>query len=255
MAARAVLARILWEQGFPNQAMAVAQRSIEDAQALDHALSLCIALAVGMCPVALAIGDVDQSERAVAMLLDYSTRNALTYWHGWGQAFKGVLLNNRGNATGLQVLASALGEELPGDSPARRHVAFLGEFAEALGRAGQFAEGFAAIDEAINRCERDEGRWCFAELLRIKGELALREGAPNAGEVAGIYFLQSLDWTRRQQTLSWELRTVTSLARLRRDQRRIREARSLLGSVYARFTEGFETADLRTARAFLDELA
>jgi predicted ATPase len=70
-----------------------------------------------------------------------------------------------------------------------------------------------------------------------------------------MYFLQSLDWTRRQQTLSWELRTVTSLARLRRDQRRIREARSLLESVYARFTEGFETADLRTATALLGELA
>jgi len=154
----------------------------------------------------------------------------------------------------LQVLASALGEELPGDSPARHHVSFLGEFAEALGRVGEFAKGFAAIDEAINRCERDEGRWCFAELLRIKGELALREGAPNAGEVAEKYFLQSLDWTRRQQTLSWELRTVTSLARLRRDQRRIRESHSLLESAYARFTEGFETADLRTARALLGEL-
>jgi predicted ATPase/DNA-binding winged helix-turn-helix (wHTH) protein len=255
MAARAILARILWEQGFPDQAVVVAQRSIEDAQELDHALSLCIALAVGMCPVALAIGDMDQAERSVAMLLDYSTRNALTYWHGWGQAFKGVLLNNRRDSTGLQVLASALGEESPGDSPARHHLAFLGEFAEALGRAGEFAKGFAAIDEAINRCERDEGRWCFPELLRIKGELALREGAPNARKVAEKYFLQSLDWTRRQQTLSWELRAVTGLARLRRDQRRIREAHGLLESVYARFTEGFETADLRTARALLGELA
>jgi predicted ATPase len=90
--------------------------------------------------------------------------------------------------------------------------------------------------------------------LRIKGELALREGAPNAKKVAEKYFLQSLDWTRRQQTLSWELRAVTSLARLRRDQRRIREAHGLLESVYARFTEGFETADLRTARALLGEL-
>jgi predicted ATPase len=68
-------------------------------------------------------------------------------------------------------------------------------------------------------------------------------------------FLLSLDWARRQQTLSWELRTATSLARLRRDQHRIEEARDLLRSVYARFTEGFETVDLTTAKALLDELA
>jgi len=101
----------------------------------------------------------------------------------------------------------------------------------------------------------DNGRWCFADLLRVKGELVLREGAPNAAIAAEKFFLLSLDWARRQQTLSWELRTATSLARLRRDQHRREEARDLLRSVYARFTEGFETVDVTRAKALLDELA
>jgi len=255
MAAHAILARILWEQGFSEQALRVAQSSVQDAQAIDHALSLCISLAVGMCPVALATGDLDQSERAVAMLLDQSTRHELTFWHAWGRAFNGVLLVKRDDARALEVLGNALGEELPGTSMARRNVAFLGDFAEALGSGGEFGKGFAVIDAALERCERDEGRWCFANLLRVKGELILRQGAPNATVEAETYFLRSLDWAHRQQALSWELRTATSLARLQRDGGRLGEARDLLTSVYARFSEGFGTTDLTTAKVLLAELA
>jgi predicted ATPase len=255
MAARAILARILWEQGFSDQALRVAESSVKDAQAIDHALSLCISLAVAMCPIALATGDLEQADRAVAMLLDHSTTHTLDYWHAWGQAYRGVLLLKRGDAVGLKLLTTALHEELPAGQHARRHLTFIGEFAEALGRAGEIAKGLAEIDAALHRCELDNGRWCFADLLRVKGELVLREGAPNAAIAAEKFFLLSLDWARRQQTLSWELRTATSLARLRRDQHRREEARDLLRSVYARFTEGFETVDVTRAKALLDELA
>jgi len=80
-------------------------------------------------------------------------------------------------------------------------------------------------------------------LLRIKGELILRAGAPQAATAAEEHFLRSLGWARQQGALSWELRTSTSLARLQQDQGRIAEARSLLQPVYDRFSEGFETAD------------
>ena len=92
-------------------------------------------------------------------------------------------------------------------------------------------------------------------MLRVKGEIILQDGARNAVATAEEHFLRSIDWARRQHTLSWELRTVTSLARLRRDQRRMGEARDLLTPVYARFGEGFGTADLRTAKALMDEQA
>ena len=115
-------------------------------------------------------------------------------------------------------------------------------------------EGLSTIDEALTRSESNEERWCIAELLRIKGELSLRESAPQAATAAEEHFLRSLDWARRQGALSWELRTSTSLARLQQDQGRIAEARSLLQPVYDRFSEGFETADLKTAKALLDSL-
>jgi len=126
--------------------------------------------------------------------------------------------------------------------------------AEALGRAGQIADGLAAIEEAIVRSERSEERWATAELLRVKGELFLLQGAPGAAAAAEGQFRQALDWARRQGALSWELRTASSLARLWRDQHRVKEARALLGSVYGRFTEGFATADLREAKSLLREL-
>jgi predicted ATPase len=108
------------------------------------------------------------------------------------------------------------------------------------------------IDEALARSEHNEERWCLAELLRIKGELILLEGAAKAAIAAEDLFLQALDWAHRQGALSWELRAATSLARLRLQQDRTAEARGFLTPVYDRFTEGFETADLKAAKALLN---
>ena len=91
------------------------------------------------------------------------------------------------------------------------------------------------------------------EALRIKGEALLLSGTTNQAE-AEKHFRRSLDLARRQGALSWELRTATSLALLLRASGRQREARELLGSVYGRFTEGFETADLKAASRVLIEL-
>ena len=95
----------------------------------------------------------------------------------------------------------------------------------------------------------------MAELLRVKGELLLLQGAPGAAAAAEDHFRQALDWARRQGALSWELRAATSLARLLRDRDRIDEARDLLAPICDRFTEGFGTADLQSAKRLLDELA
>ena len=164
-----------------------------------------------------------------------------------------MLLNQAGDtAAGLRHLGGAL-EELRETKYTGHLMAFLGTFAEASGRAGQVAEGSAAIDEALARSERTEA-WGVTELLRIKGELALREGTPNAAEMAEGLFLKGLGWARDQGALSWELRTAMSLARLRRDCGRTQDVHDLLAPIYARFTEGFDTADLRAAKAFLDDL-
>jgi predicted ATPase len=102
--------------------------------------------------------------------------------------------------------------------------------------------------------DRGGERWYVAELLRFKGGLLLLQDAPDAAAAADVHFRQALDCARGQGALSWELRAATSLARLLRDQGRPADGMTLLRSVYDRFTEGFNTADLTAANAVLQDL-
>jgi predicted ATPase/DNA-binding winged helix-turn-helix (wHTH) protein len=251
---RVFLARVLWLQGFPDQAMRIAQGILEDARAIDHTVSLCYALSAAACSVPLLVGDLAAAERFVAMLLDHSAKHVLALWHAWARCLEGALFIRRGDVKpGLSLLRTAL-DELRESEFALPYTVFLGALAEALAGVGQVTQGIVAIDEALARSERDDERWCVAELLRVKGELVLREGAPGAAAVAEDHFAQALDWARRQGALSWELRAATSLARLWRDQNRTKAAREILAPVYDRFTEGLETTDLKGAKLLLDGL-
>jgi predicted ATPase len=165
-----------------------------------------------------------------------------------------MLFIKRGDAVnGLALLRTAQGE-LRETGFVALYTEILRALAETLAGAGEVAEGLVTIDEALARSGRDEERWCVAELLRIKGELLLLQAGPNATAAAEDHFRQALDWARRQGALFWELRAATSLARLWRNRGRNKEARELLALIYARFTEGFETADLRAAKALIDDL-
>jgi len=126
--------------------------------------------------------------------------------------------------------------------------------AEILAAAGRLEEGLAVADEALQRTERNQALWWMPEALRIKGEILLLADNANAMTTED-HFRRSLDLAREQEALSWELRSGLSLARLWGEQGRIREARDLLTSIYGRFTEGFETADLRAAMQLLDDYA
>ena len=152
---------------------------------------------------------------------------------------------------GLRLLRAAFDEPAAAGSVSRF---FTFVMAGALGRAGQIADGLAAIEEAIVHSERTEERWLIAELLRVKGELLLLQGGPATRAWPSVSCWQAATRARRQGALAWELRCATSLARLWRDQARRAEAADLLKSVYGRFSEGFDTADLRTAKALLDGL-
>jgi len=147
-------------------------------------------------------------------------------------------------------LRSGLTELGEADSAVLRLVKLL--VAETLGHAGQIADGLTAIEEVIDHSERSEERWLTAELLRVKGELLLLQGGPTAAAAAEDLFRQALDLARGQGALSWELRAAMSLAGLLRDQGRSADAKTLLQPVYDRFTEGFDTADLKKAKLLLD---
>src|SRR5262249_17291680 len=126
----------------------------------------------------------------------------------------------------------------------------LGELAACLGETGEVTEGLATAEEALARCKaRDEG-WDLPELLRIKGDLLLRQPA----DQAEACFDDAIVLARKQGALSWELRSALSFARLKATQKKAKDARRILASAYEKFTEGLETADLRAARALLETL-
>ena len=126
--------------------------------------------------------------------------------------------------------------------------------ARAYAELGQFDDAWRCISEAMTLVETTKETWFEAEVHRIAGEIALKSPEPDLTE-AEAYFEHALTLARQQQAKSWELRASMSLARLWRDQGNVREARALLAPVYGWFTEGFDTRDLKEAKALLEELA
>ena len=246
-------ARVLWLQGFGDQATRLTENLVGYARTKDHLVSCLLALLFAACPIALYVGDVTTADQHVRLAFDLAARHALGVWKDLAQCFEGAVLIKRGDhRTGSQRLRSALAR-LPFPEPTLHHhmSLLLAELAAGLGHAGQTAEGLGVVDDALARAEQTEAGWCLAELLRTKGELHLLERLPASVETAEKCFHRALDVARDQGALSWELRAATSLARLWREQQRVSQARKLLTPIYRRFTEGFETADLMAAKGLL----
>jgi predicted ATPase/DNA-binding winged helix-turn-helix (wHTH) protein len=254
MAARVILAQMLWLQGFPDQAMQAARCSLEETGATGHAISLCDALAQAMCPIALLVGDYEMAEHSIASLLEHTQRHALGTWSVLGRCWQATLHIKRGEwDMGVPMLIHGL-EELREVRFAFYRTQFMGTLAAGMAATGEISRGLTVIDQALERCAAKEELWCMAELLRLKGSILVAAGSASS-VAAEDQFRQSLDWARRQCALAWELRAATSLGELQRLEGRMTEARMSITTVYDRFTEGFATADLRSARALIDELS
>ncbi len=130
---------------------------------------------------------------------------------------------------------------------------YLSQLASAHAKLGQFKEAQHIIDEAKTTLEKTEERWWEPDVHRVTGEIALSAPEPDAAK-AQAYFERALAVARKQQAKSLELRAAMSMARLKRGQGKQDEARALLAPVYGWFTEGFDTLDLKEAKALLDEL-
>jgi predicted ATPase len=248
-----MLARALMQRGLLDQAIGQAQTSLEEALATDHTPSICEALRTAVCPVALMTGDLVAAERAIAMLIDRSTILDAPYWKVMGRFLQGTLLIKRGEfAAGLLLLRVTL-DTCERTGWRMHYLEILGALAEGLAGLGRLADARAAVDRALERADRGGERWYVAELLRIKGELFLQEAVDRSAD-AERCFCEALDVARQQTALFWELRGALSLAGLRVRQDRQDDAWQVLAPVYDQFTEGFESVDLRTARALLEAL-
>lgn len=249
--ARCFLARIRWLQGFPDEARQIAWEVTADERARGDALSLCQVLVQAACPIGLMVGDLEAVDGFVTELIELSERYQWRFWNAFGVCFRGVLMVQRGDiAAGLPVLEAAL-SGLRGIDFGVHYLYFLCHYASALSLAGRGDLALETIEQAIERSERNDERWCIAEVLRVKGEVLHRRGALDAAAGA---LSSARDWAERQGALSWSLRVAASTARLGQDTGRADAARAELAAVLDRFTEGKDSGDHVAARAMLGHL-
>jgi hypothetical protein len=251
---RATLARVLWLQGASEQAWHQSERGLQDAQTEDHVQSMLYILVEASIPLSLLNGDLRTAASLLEILRVQAARSSFMIWETYARCFKEMLLVVGGDADrGLPQLRDAI-TELQEIGFCAHLTMFLAALAEGELRAGRAEDALSTIGVALDWCDAHEERWCMAELLRIKAEIIGRETSPAAIAQAEHHLHQALDWARRQDALSWELRVALSLARFRIVQDRRDDARQILAPIYNRFAEGFETADVRSARAMLESL-
>ena len=252
-AALATSAESAWMLGYPERAVRRCDAANEEARRRRHPFNLSWALTKG-AQVLDYLREPDELLKRVTEAdrvgrennLPIVTQFLVPVYSGIGlirrgQVAEGTALLERG----LSVWEQSGGRVL---SPCLKSV-----LAEGMAQAGDLAGALVLIDEVIAQIERPgwEERHYYAEALRIRAQLLTLKGDAEGAERA---YIASLDWARKQQAKSWELRTATSYARHMREQGCEREARDLLAPVYGWFTEGFDTLDLKEAKALLDEL-
>jgi len=246
----AVLGSVHFCCGYPDRALARANAAIAEARRLGHQPSLAVTLAFG-ARLLLFLGDNAALAERAGQLVAVSTEQSFAYWRALGTIYGGWVKVKSGDvAEGMFLIRS--GSTAYGATGAAAWGPFhLGLLAGACRIAGQVGEALSLLDEASQIVERTGERWFAAELKRHKGQLLLRQGHVEAAEEL---YRKALSIAVKQEAKLWELRAAVSLARLHRDQGRRAEALDLLAPVYGWFTEGFDTPDLKDAKALLTAL-
>ena len=246
------LTRALWLSGFPDRAMTVARYTIAQAEAQGHPPTLCISM-IWTVYVFLWAGDRQSAEEIIERIIAHAAKHSLAPYQAVGLGLKGALSIKCGNAeAGIGIVRASL-EALYRNRHQILTTVFASHLAEGLAMTGQLDEALAAVDGAIAEVGSTGDCADLPEMLRIKGQV-LDRLSPKNGTKAEDCLRRSLDCARQQSASGWELRCATSLGQLWSRAGRAGEALALLAPVYARFTEGFETADLQAARKLLEEL-
>jgi predicted ATPase len=260
---------VLWHLGFPGQALKLSYETLTFAQDLSHPQSLALALLFASVLHLYRREEQAAQERAEATIA-LSNEQGFPFYLAWGTIVRGWTLVEQGQRDeGIaQMRQGWVAHQATGAKMAGPHLLALP--AEAYGKAGRVEEGLAVLAEALAIGDKTEERYYEAELYRLKGQLTLQKfqvsgfkfqvenssesGVRSLESEAEECFQQAIAIARKQQAKSLELRATVSLARLWQQQGKHHEARNILSGIYSWFTEGFDTADLKEAKALLDEL-
>jgi class 3 adenylate cyclase/predicted ATPase len=251
LSAKGVLGFVLFCLGYPDQALVQSTAAVAGARKPAHPPSLAAGLAFDARRLSFLGDHAALSERADE-LVAVTTEQGFPFWRAEGTVFRGWVKVKDGDvAEGISLLhAGSTDLRATGMVAWTTHAFAL--LAEAYEIAGEIEEGLAWLDCALQVIETTGISWLAAELNRRKGRLLLRQGNNEAAEEL---YRKALCIAREQEAKMWELRAAMSLARLWGEEGRRAEARDLLAPVYGWFTEGFDTADLKEAKALLAELA
>jgi DNA-binding response OmpR family regulator/class 3 adenylate cyclase/predicted ATPase len=251
-AALCYLSWTLWHLGSVDQASQVAADALKRAEQLSHPHTqvFTICHARGMIDIfRRSPQDIRSCANSVVSLC---REHGLSHWMAFGRILEGWAAINEGETNhGIKLFRAGVAAWR--EAGARLWLPlFLALEAEVYAREGRIAAALEVIEQAIGMSEETGEHLCLAEILRVKA--GLLSETDSAGDQVEILLLKSLEIARTQQARCWELRTACDLASLWHRGGRTREAMRLLQSIYAQFTEGFDTADLRQAKLILDRL-
>jgi predicted ATPase len=242
----------LWLLGCPDAALADAGQALGRAREIAPVGTLMHTLSWTIVPRILC-GQFSAASGLVDELIALADEKATLFWRAWGMMNRGWLMSLTGKASdAVPEIISGIGAWR--STGATMCVPFYSScLAQAYAQLSRFEEARNVVEEAMTTIVTTEERWFEAEIRRAAGEIALKSQEVSA--IAEGYFDRALSVARLQQAKSLELRAAMSMARLWRDQRKRDEARELLAPVYGWFTEGFDTRDLKDAKALLFSLA
>jgi class 3 adenylate cyclase/predicted ATPase/DNA polymerase III delta prime subunit len=243
----------LWLLGYPEAALADTDNALKTARGMGQAAALLFAL--GHVPFThMHCGNYAAANAQVAELIAVAEEKGALFWKAFGMLHQGGLFALTGKATDAVHMITAGLAIWQSTGTIMWIPLYLSTLTRAYAELGQFAEAWRCVRQALTAVETTKERWYEADVHRTAGEIALMSPAPDETK-AEAFFERALSVARAQQAKSWELRAATSLARLWRDQGKRDPARDLLAPVYGWFTEGFDSLDLKEAKALLDALA
>ncbi len=242
----------LWVLGYPASAQAEAEHALSSARDTGHAATLMYVL-THISTTHLLCGNYATASAKLDELVDLAGEKGSPIWKSYGALRQGWLaaMTNKA-ARAVQIITSAIDAARSAGSSLWTPVN-LAHLARAYAALGEFDAAWRCIGEAMTAMAASKETWWQAEVNRTAGEITLLSPGPDAAK-AETYFERALDVARLQQARSWELRASTSLTRFCGEQGKVQQARELLAPMYGWFTEGFDTRDLKEAKALLNEL-